>query len=46
MNTKLLEQLGIYGWSLEDENLAIASLLTGDPLLMVGAHGAAKTHAA
>ncbi|VGO13674.1 hypothetical protein PDESU_02231 [Pontiella desulfatans] len=46
MNTKLLEQLGIYGWSLEDENLAMASLLTGDPLLMVGAHGAAKTHAA
>ncbi len=46
MNTKLLEQLGIYGWSLADENLALASLLTGDPLLMVGAHGAAKTHAA
>ncbi|VGO12610.1 hypothetical protein PDESU_01163 [Pontiella desulfatans] len=46
MKTKLLEQLGIYGWSLEDENLAMASLLTGDPLLMVGAHGAAKTHAA
>lgn len=46
MKKKLLEQLGIYGWSLEDENLALASLLTGDPLLMVGAHGAAKTHAA
>ena len=28
------------------KNLAMASLLTGDPLLMVGAHGAAKTHAA
>ena len=46
MKDKLFEQLGIHGWSLEDENLAMASLLTGDPLLMVGAHGAAKTHAA
>jgi len=46
MNTKLLDQLGIYGWSQADENLTLASLLTGDPLLMVGAHGAAKTHAA
>ncbi len=43
---KLLEQLGVYGWSLEDEDLVLASLLTGDPLLMVGAHGAAKTHVA
>ena len=46
METRLLEQLGIHGWSLEDENLAMASLLTGDPLLMVGTHGSAKTHAA
>jgi len=44
--TKLLEQLGVYGWSVEDENLVLASLLTGDPLLMIGAHGAAKTHVA
>ena len=44
--TKLLEQLGVYGWSLDDENLVLASLLTGDPLLMIGAHGAAKTHVA
>ncbi|VGO18797.1 AAA family ATPase [Pontiella sulfatireligans] len=45
-DTRLFERLGIHGWSLADENLALASLLTGDPLLMVGAHGAAKTHAA
>ena len=48
MKTKLLEQLG-YLWmeSWRDENLAMASLLTGrSALLMVGAHGAAKTHAA
>ena len=43
---KLLEQLGVYGWPIEDENLMLATLLTGDPLLMVGAHGGAKTHAA
>jgi len=43
---KILEQLGIYGWALQDENLMLASLLTGDPLLMIGAHGSAKTHVA
>ena len=43
---KMMEQLGVYGWKQEDENLALASLLTGDPLLMIGAHGAAKTHIA
>jgi len=44
--TSLLTQLGIYGWKPEDENLVLSSLLTGDPLLMIGAHGAAKTHIA
>jgi|GEM_PF-637861 len=44
--TSLLKQLGIYGWKQEDENLVLSSLLTGDPLLMIGAHGAAKTHIA
>ena len=43
---KILQKLGIYGWSLQDENLILASLLTGDPLLMVGTHGSAKTHVA
>ncbi len=28
----ILEKLGIYGWKEKDENLAFASLLTGDPL--------------
>lgn len=42
----LLKQLGIYGWRKDDENLVLSSLLTGDPLLMIGAHGAAKTHIA
>lgn len=46
MNRKILEQLGIYGWKLEDENLLLASILTGDPLLLIGAHGAAKTQIA
>lgn len=41
---KILEKLGIYGWKIEDENLVLASLLTGDPLLMIGSHGSAKTH--
>jgi len=42
----ILEQLGIYGWKEPDENLAMASLLTGDPLLLIGNHGCAKTHLA
>jgi len=43
---KILREIGIYGWTPEDENLVLASLLTGDPLLMIGAHGSAKTHVA
>ena len=39
-----LEQLGIYGWNERDEHLLLASLLTGDPLLLIGNHGCAKTH--
>jgi len=42
----VLQQLGIYGWKEEVESLVIASLLTGDPLLLVGNHGCAKTHLA
>ena len=42
----ILQQLGIYGWPEQDENLLLASLLTGDPLIMVGNHGCAKTHVA
>ena len=42
----ILEQLGIYGWKKQDENLVMASLLTGDPLLLIGNHGCAKTHIA
>ncbi len=42
----ILNQLGIFGWKEADENLILASLLTGDPLLLIGNHGCAKTHAA
>ena len=42
----ILKQLGIFGWSEADENLVLASLLTGDPLLLIGNHGCAKTHVA
>ncbi len=42
----MLERLGIYGWKDADENLVLASLLTGDPLLLIGNHGCAKTHVA
>jgi len=42
----ILEQLGIYGWKERDENLILSSLLTGDPLLLIGNHGCAKTHLA
>jgi MoxR-like ATPase len=46
MEKTILNQLGIYGWKEQDENLILASLLTGDPLLMIGNHGCAKTHLA
>jgi len=39
----LLEKLGIFGWKEQDENLILSSLLTGDPLLLIGNHGSAKT---
>ena len=42
----IMQQLGIYGWHEADENLVLASLLTGDPLLLIGNHGCAKTHVA
>ena len=42
----ILEKLGIYGWKDLEENLALTSLLTGDPLLLIGNHGCAKTHVA
>jgi len=42
----ILERLGIYGWKEQDENVVMASLLTGDPLLLIGNHGCAKTHIA
>lgn len=35
----ILNQLGIFGWKEADENLILASLLTGDPLLLIGNHG-------
>ena len=40
----ILNPLGIFGWKEADENLVLASLLTGDPLLLIGNHGCAKTH--
>jgi ATPase family associated with various cellular activities (AAA) len=46
MKKTILNQLGIYGWKEQDENLILSSLLTGDPLLMIGNHGCAKTHLA
>ena len=42
----ILQQLGIFGWKEADEQLLLASLLTGDPLLLIGNHGCAKTHVA
>jgi len=42
----ILKNLGIYGWKEDDENLILSSLLTGDPLLLIGNHGCAKTYLA
>lgn len=39
-----LRNLGIFGWKEADENLILASLLTGDSLLLIGPHGSSKTH--
>ena len=39
-------QLGIFDWREADESLVLASLLTGDPLLLIGNHGCAMTHVA
>ena len=41
----IMNRLGVYGWSERDENVLMAALLTGDPLLLIGKHGCAKTHA-
>lgn len=35
----VLNELGIFGWKAADENLLLSSLLTGDPLLLIGNHG-------
>lgn len=42
----ILEKLGIYGWKEKKESLVLAALLTGDPLLLIGTHGTAKTYLA
>lgn len=42
----ILERIGIYGWNEHDENLLLTGLLTGDPVLLIGTHGTAKTHLA
>ena len=42
----ILNQFGIFGWKEADEDLVLAPLLTGDPLLLIGNHGCAKTHVA
>ena len=41
----ILNQLGIFGWKEADENLVLASLLTGDPLLLIGNHGVSPSKA-
>lgn len=38
-----LESLGIYGWPATDEKLLLAGFLTGDPVLLIGKSGSAKT---
>jgi MoxR-like ATPase len=40
----LLECLGVYGWDTETENAVLASLITGDPILLIGKLGSAKTY--
>ena len=42
----MFEKLGIYGWDETQEDLLIASLVTGDPIILIGRHGSAKTYLA
>ncbi|MCS7212816.1 MAG: MoxR family ATPase [Candidatus Calescibacterium sp.] len=42
MNNSLFRSLGIYGYD-RIEDIILAGLLTGDPVLLVGTHGTAKT---
>jgi MoxR-like ATPase len=39
----IFKQLGIYGFEEEKEDAVLASLLTGDPVLLIGKQGTAKT---
>lgn len=39
----ILENLGIYGFEEDKEDAVLASLLTGDPTLLIGKQGTAKT---
>ena len=40
---RILDEIGIYGYKLDEENRILAGLLTGDPQLFIGRHGSAKT---
>lgn len=40
---KIFEQLSVYGFSRQDETIFLASILTGDPILLIGGTGATKT---
>lgn len=41
--SKILHRLGVHGFSAAQENQLLQSLITGDPALMIGTQGAAKT---
>ena len=43
---QVFNEMGVWGIPKEHEVMMLQSLVTGDPLLMVGKHGAAKTKAA
>lgn len=40
---EFFDKLHVYGYSRDDESVVLASLLTGEPTLLIGAPGAAKT---
>ena len=43
---QVFNEMGVWGIPKEHEVMMLQSLVTGDPLLMVGKHSAAKTKAA
>jgi len=41
--SRILDEIGVFGYKIDEENRILAGLVTGDPQLFIGRHGSAKT---